>query len=90
VGEGLPVFTDGAVADQLRVKAAIVGEVDLLGHQPIEGGADLGRGMIDLDGERRSLGEQTPRQREDGEQSERKISFTHEEAILADGMAGDK
>jgi hypothetical protein len=32
------VVEEGAVADQLPVKAAIVGIVDLLGHEAVEGG----------------------------------------------------
>jgi hypothetical protein len=46
--------------------------------------------MIDLDGERWSLGEKAPGQREDGEQSEGRISFTHEEAILSKAAACGK
>jgi hypothetical protein len=48
-----PVGAEGAVTDQLGVKAAIVGVVDLLGHEAVEFGADFGDGLAGVDFENR-------------------------------------
>ena len=54
-----PVSAEGAVADHLGIEAAVVGEIDLLGHEAVEGGADGGDGLVWVDGEGggRRLGE---------------------------------
>ncbi len=49
------VVHEGAVADQLGIEAAIVGVIDLLGHEAVEGGADLGDGLLRIDVELRRL-----------------------------------
>ena len=43
--------TEGAVVDELGVEAAVVGVVDLFGHEAVEGGADFGDGLGGVDGE---------------------------------------
>ena len=51
VTERAPPLRQGAVADQFGVQAAVVRKIDLLGHQAVQHGADLGGGVIDLNGE---------------------------------------
>ena len=58
VVDAAPIVGHHAIAHHLGVDAAVVGEVDLLGHQPIQRGADLGRGMIHLEVEGGRLGNQ--------------------------------
>ena len=45
------VFEESAVADQLGVETAVVGVVDLLGHEAVEDGANGGGGVGGVDGE---------------------------------------
>ena len=45
------VVLEGAVGDEFGVEAAVVGVVDLLGHDAVEGGADVGGGVGGIDGE---------------------------------------
>ena len=42
------VVMEDAVLNQLAVKAAIVGVIDLLGHQSVEGWADLDAGVLEI------------------------------------------
>ena len=57
VVDALPAAAEGAVADHFGVEAAVVGVVDLLGHEAVEGGADFGDGLVGVNGEDRGLGE---------------------------------
>ena len=42
------VVQEGAVLDQFGVKAAIVGMIDFLGHQPVVKRADLADGLVNV------------------------------------------
>jgi hypothetical protein len=45
------IVLEGTVGDELGVEAAVVGVVDFLGHDAVEGGADLGGGVQGVNGE---------------------------------------
>src|SRR5437773_1116353 len=49
-GGGLEVIEEVAVLDKLRIESAIVGVIDLLGHQAVEYRTDLDARLIDLNG----------------------------------------
>jgi len=52
VADAAPIGQEGAIVDEFGVEAAVVGVVDLFGHEAIEGGADLGDGLGGVDAER--------------------------------------
>jgi len=49
------VVLKGAIADQFTVEAAVVGEVNLFGHDAVEHGADAALDLMRVDGEREWL-----------------------------------
>jgi len=51
VEDAAPIAAKGAVADHFRIEAAVVGVVDLLSHEAVEGGADGVDGLVGVDGE---------------------------------------
>ena len=55
---GAAIGLEGAVADELGVEAAVVGVVDLLGHEAVEVGADFGDGLGGVDGKGGALGDE--------------------------------
>ncbi len=80
--ERVPGVAEGAVAHQFGIEAAVVGVVDLFGHEAVERGADLRGGVIHLNGERRRLGKQAQRQGEDGEEGGNCGGLVHDPAIV--------
>lgn len=63
---------EGAISDHLGVQTAIVGEVNLLGHQAVEGGANVSYFCPGVDRKSWGLGEKCAETPCDGRNCEEK------------------
>ena len=84
---GSAICLEGAVADEFGVEAAIVGVVDLFGHDAVEGGAYFCDGFGGVDGEGGGgLGGGDKRRNSEEQGSEREETHALRSLELADGV----